>query len=248
LLAQRRITRQSILSYQEAYAQHTNEIELRVFEKHIGQIIRDTTSRGGRFVFVLFPLLYSLADYPFVAAHEELRKIVERQGGEVVDLLPTYLGWNAPQLWATPSDYHPNDYAHWLAAQAVIEALKGSDPPLSQSVECSLLSAESSTDAERHELLDVELASLRQARCESPLDPSRALDLAEKQVELLEAQVEEYGLGHSFPECLAFRQFKLNALGAAGMLRDRQDPKAEAMRERASSLIDRHRAVLPNSP
>ena len=247
LLAQRRITRASILGYQAAYDRNVNEIELEIFEKRIGRIIRDTTSRGGRFVFVLFPLLYSLEDYPFVASHEELRRIVERQGGEVIDLLPTFRGWNAAELWASPTDYHPNDYGHWLAAQAVIEELKDGEPPLSQSTDCSLLTAESPTDADRRAAFDAETASVRQTRCESPLDPSRALDLAEKQLGMLEAQIEEYGMDSSVPACLTFRQFKFNVLAVGGMLQDRNDPQAEAIRERARSLIDRHRTLLPIS-
>jgi hypothetical protein len=243
LWVERRLTRESIDWYQSTYNPRYNGKNLREFEDRIGRIIHDTNSRGARFVFVIFPLLYSLYDYPFLAAHDELRRIVEGQGGEVVDLAPSFIGRKASQLWVNQADYHPNDYGHWIAAQAIINALKDTPSPLSTAPECSYELGLNPVDDGTGHGLDAELYSARKAHCEAPEDPNLVLDLAEKELEIMELSSKQRENDYVGPICAEFKQFHINALWAAALLKDRQDPEANAVKARARGLMERHRSA-----
>ena len=242
LLAQQVITEQTIRSYQEAYDPELNQAELAVFEEGMGRIIDDTTARGGRFVFVLFPLLYELDEYPFRDAHRVLGDIVTRQGGEVIDLLPAYEGLEASTLWATPDDYHPNDYGHWLASRHVINNWK-SELPAAGTIDCERLDDIEWGDAHKRRPVHQQLTQARKAVCEAPEDPTRKLDLAELQVGILERQFAANGRNERTSECIQYRQFKLNALAGVAMGQSGEVGRRESIEERAKSLLDRHRTA-----
>ena len=69
---------------------------------------------------VIFPELHNLKrGYPFEQIHELVRSNCESFGLPVLDLFEVYSGRNAAELWAHPSDHHPNEGAHALAAEAI---------------------------------------------------------------------------------------------------------------------------------
>lgn len=73
-----------------------------------------------RFAIVIFPELYRLNDrYPFKAVHKLVREECARIGVPTLDLLDTFAGMRDRDLWVHPSDHHPNEIAHGLAAQAI---------------------------------------------------------------------------------------------------------------------------------
>lgn len=77
-------------------------------------------------VVVLFPILYRLdAGHPFSDLHALVRQEVEAQGGRVLDLLPVFLGRRAEDLWVHPTDQHPNEKAHRIAAESIASFLAG---------------------------------------------------------------------------------------------------------------------------
>ena len=78
---------------------------------------------GAHFMAAIFPLFYELDDYPLRAAHVLLKRELTARGIEVLDLLDTYAGMEAAELQVHPTDYHPNDVAQLLAAQAIAERL-----------------------------------------------------------------------------------------------------------------------------
>jgi hypothetical protein len=83
-----------------------------------------------RFVVLCFPILVELdGDYPFAAIHAQVGRVAEDAGALFVDLLPTFRGSSAPELWVHPTDQHPNDRAHALAAERLVEALIASGTP-----------------------------------------------------------------------------------------------------------------------
>jgi lysophospholipase L1-like esterase len=80
--------------------------------------------RGFRVALVIFPLLWDLgSDYPFVEIHETVAAAARRFGIPVLDLHPAFGERNAESLWVHPSDHHPNEEAHALAARALHDFL-----------------------------------------------------------------------------------------------------------------------------
>jgi lysophospholipase L1-like esterase len=76
--------------------------------------------RGIPLVLVLFPLLWQLdAGHPFAAIHARVAETARALGFHVLDLLPAFLGQDGPALWVHPSNQHPNERAHALAAEAI---------------------------------------------------------------------------------------------------------------------------------
>jgi len=77
-----------------------------------------------RFVVVIFPILWGLdRDYPFEDLHALVADACHRAGCEVVDLMDVYGGCQASSLWVHPTDHHPNELAHRLAAERVAQFL-----------------------------------------------------------------------------------------------------------------------------
>ena len=73
-----------------------------------------------RLAVVIFPVLWSLsADYPFSEIHEKVFAVATKLHIPVLDLLPAFSGYSGPELWAHPTDQHPNDEAHGVAGRAI---------------------------------------------------------------------------------------------------------------------------------
>ncbi|MFH0763227.1 MAG: SGNH/GDSL hydrolase family protein [Candidatus Omnitrophota bacterium] len=73
---------------------------------------------------IYFPALYSLNDlYPFKDIHAMVKKEVEMEGAAFIDLFPYLKNRNAATLWVHPSDHHPNEIVHKIAAIAITDAI-----------------------------------------------------------------------------------------------------------------------------
>jgi lysophospholipase L1-like esterase len=84
-------------------------------------------SRQGNFrlALAIFPELYRLDDgYPFGTVHQQVRREAEALGIPVLDLFDAFRGRDARELWVHPADHHPNDEAHRIAAEALLEFLR----------------------------------------------------------------------------------------------------------------------------
>jgi hypothetical protein len=90
---------------------------------------------GARFAVVIFPFMYQLDDrYPFAPLHELVREHCEAEGIPVLDLLDVFRGRDYRDLWVHPSDQHPNEIGHTIAAGAMADFVLGEhllDPPAS---------------------------------------------------------------------------------------------------------------------
>ena len=85
-------------------------------------------------VVMVFPILHKLdADYPFRSIHDLVDQEAERDGAVVLDLLPSFLGHNAADLRVHPTDQHPNEKAHRIAAEALAAKL-ASTPALLEAI------------------------------------------------------------------------------------------------------------------
>jgi hypothetical protein len=79
---------------------------------------------------VVFPFFHELdGAYPFQVVHDAVRGFCEGHGIPVLDLREAYRGYRGPELWVHPTDQHPNELAHAIAARALAQRLRG-DPEL----------------------------------------------------------------------------------------------------------------------
>lgn len=77
-----------------------------------------------RFVVVLFPIFWGLdGDYPFEDLHALVAGACRQAGCEFLDLLEVYRGHRPESLWVHPTDQHPNETAHRMAAERIAECL-----------------------------------------------------------------------------------------------------------------------------
>jgi len=79
---------------------------------------------GAELVIVLFPLLYEFDDYPFKDIHQKIVAFCRSEHIPVLDLLPAFSKRRAEDLWVHPTDHHPNEIAHRIAAREIYYFLK----------------------------------------------------------------------------------------------------------------------------
>lgn len=73
---------------------------------------------------MIFPLLFQLDErYPYAVIHAKVRAAAEEAGAVVVDLLPRLKGKRAERLWVHPTDQHPNEEVHRIAAEALAQEI-----------------------------------------------------------------------------------------------------------------------------
>ena len=73
---------------------------------------------------VIFPFFHELdGDYAFQPVHDIVRGHCEEEGIPVLDLRDAYSGFNGPELWVHPTDQHPNEIGHRIAADAIVRWL-----------------------------------------------------------------------------------------------------------------------------
>ncbi len=85
---------------------------------------RKTELNDSRLVIVLFPLLHEFHDYPFQEIHDKVCDFCRKDDILLLDLLPAFSEHKAESLWVHPTDYHPNEIAHRIAAKQIHVFLK----------------------------------------------------------------------------------------------------------------------------
>lgn len=82
-------------------------------------------AKGARLLVVTFPLLNALGpDYPYRDVHERLNAFWSGLGVPHLDLTPAYAGRRARDLTIGRYDAHPNEAAHAIAAEAIVQFLR----------------------------------------------------------------------------------------------------------------------------
>lgn len=106
---------------QEAY--ESDEI-WPVQEERFARIADHSKRHGVRLSVVVFPLFGAWGDdYPLGAAHDRVASGWAKHGAEVLDLRAAYAGHSAEELVVNRYDAHPNEVAHRIAAEAILETL-----------------------------------------------------------------------------------------------------------------------------
>jgi len=90
----------------------------------LAELNRKIRTDGSRLVIVLFPLLYRFDNYPFGEIHQKMSAFCQREKIPLLDLLPVFSRYDEERLWVHPTDRHPNDVAHRVAAEAIHAFLK----------------------------------------------------------------------------------------------------------------------------
>lgn len=79
---------------------------------------------GAGFAVVIFPFMYQLNDmYPFRPLHELVGEACRTNEIAYLDLFPAFKGQSYTDLWVHPSDQHPNEKGHAIAAKAIADFL-----------------------------------------------------------------------------------------------------------------------------
>lgn len=125
IAADRRVSSATIRWYQTLHApERWRPIALR-----LAALARAARAHETRFVLVLLPLPYRIADSPFAAAHRDMARAAEAAGIEVLDLLPKLAREADADLRLHPRDLHPSPLYTRLVAEALAERLGGESSP-----------------------------------------------------------------------------------------------------------------------
>jgi hypothetical protein len=93
-------------------------------QRGLDDIVATCRKSGIKLCVAAFPFFYQLdGDYPFQPIHDRLRQYCEEDGIPFFDLRDEYRSYHGPELWVHPTDQHPNEQAHRIAAEATARFL-----------------------------------------------------------------------------------------------------------------------------
>jgi len=89
-------------------------------QRHLLLLRQLVEARGAVFGLVVFPVLVELdAGHPFRPISDRLMSFAAENGIAALDLLPAFEGNEAPDLWVSALDQHPNRRGHAIAAASI---------------------------------------------------------------------------------------------------------------------------------
>lgn len=121
-----RIRREILTAYQGGFdrAYLGSDEETRPWQraqKRLLEIRDDARARGIPVGLAVFPLLVELGEgYPFRDVVGEILAFGRDNGLATHDMLPAFLGHEAPELWVSSEDQHPNAAGHAIAARSLL--------------------------------------------------------------------------------------------------------------------------------
>jgi len=108
------------------FGDESEVVEWRAAQANLRELRELALARGATFGLVVFPILVELnSNYPFRSVCELLVAFGERNAMPTLDLLPAFLGHDAPELWVAPMNQHPNTAGHAIAARAMLPFVRG---------------------------------------------------------------------------------------------------------------------------
>lgn len=121
---------QSMVQYYRDVYQPNSPGMIKMKEK-LKQLSDYAKAHGIRIYLAMTPITYNLVDYKFDFAHDIMRQVSAEYGYIYCDQLSTMKGIPSKDIWAMPTDPHPNALGHQLMAEAIL-------PTLSQSGDASI--------------------------------------------------------------------------------------------------------------
>ena len=94
----------------------------------LGDLNEKIVDDGGTLLVVTFPLLYHFENYRFLSIHEKIATSCKEHGILILDLFPAFSRHSARELWSNPTDHHPNDIAHEIAAREIADFISDEVP------------------------------------------------------------------------------------------------------------------------
>jgi hypothetical protein len=95
----------------------------KITQQSLAGFAKVAKDEGIQLIVVHVPELHELKPYPFADVTAKVKAVVEAQGVQFVDLLPTVENLPPPSLWVTVPDPHPNGVADIAMAKGVVPAL-----------------------------------------------------------------------------------------------------------------------------
>jgi lysophospholipase L1-like esterase len=88
----------------------------------LARAVEVTRKNGAHFAIIIFPELYKLNDdYPFRQIHRQVKEEAGKLGVPILDLFDSFYKMDDRELWVHPTDHHPNETAHAIAADAILK-------------------------------------------------------------------------------------------------------------------------------
>jgi lysophospholipase L1-like esterase len=92
---------------------------------HLRDMNQRMKARGGVLIVASWPLLVGLEGrYPFADVTDAIGRFLLSAGIPHHDLLPALSGRSSASLWVHPVDHHPNEVAHRLVAESLVDAVR----------------------------------------------------------------------------------------------------------------------------
>ena len=93
--------------------------------KDLKDIIEYTRKENMGLAVAIFPMIKDLnTTYPARLIHDRLGKFLKENDVMTIDLLPVYEKYPPEKLMVSSQDFHPNEFAHKLAFEAIYEQIK----------------------------------------------------------------------------------------------------------------------------
>lgn len=89
----------------------------------IEQMAESARAQGVRFVLLILPLIWDLADHPLRQVHERIAAFAGKRGIETIDALPALSAFEADDLILHPQDRHPNAVHARIVAELLADVL-----------------------------------------------------------------------------------------------------------------------------
>lgn len=123
----RTLTLQTVTYYRDLFA--ADNPGWQESRQALRAIVATCQSRRIPCIVLIFPILYQLNDrYPFMDMHRMIEREVLLAGGTSIDLFPLLKGRPAAALWVHPTDPHPNEIVHAIAAEALAARIAKTEP------------------------------------------------------------------------------------------------------------------------
>ena len=123
----RRLHTSTLEAYLESFEGESADNGFYLLEEMNYQINEDENE----LLVVIFPLLYDFDKYRFKSIHKKTKAFCDSHKIFFLDLFPAFSRHTAEDLWANPTDHHPNETAHRIAADEIAAFIEKEAPGFS---------------------------------------------------------------------------------------------------------------------